>query len=247
MGVLSILGLLTGVALIVTAVMQEGDSSWFLNPMGIAITVGGTLCSSLVTYRVRQLVGAALRYLKIVFASPPTCDEGYELLLEVAKQARREGFVNLSVQRGGRNLDFLSAGVELLADGVDPDQIHYIMQTRSQILAEEYRLSERIFGQLAQVAPMFGLLGTVIGLILMLNNVENTEAIPRNMAVALVTTFYGIALAGLIFVPIAAKFRTHNEEDQKVRDMMTMGVLSVQAGDTTRLVKEKLDTFVAEK
>ncbi len=247
MGVLSIIGLLMGVALIVTAVMQEGDPSWFVNPMGVAITVGGTFLSALVTYRVRQLGGSFVRYLRVIFAPPPRCDDGYELLLDVAKRARREGFVNLSVQGGGRNLDFLSAGVELLADGVDPDQIQYIMQTRSQILAEEYRLSERVFAQLGQVAPMFGLLGTVIGLILMLNNVENTEAIPRNMAVALVTTFYGIALAGLVFVPIAAKFRTHNEEDQKVRDMMIMGVLSIQAGDTTRLVKEKLDTFVATK
>ena len=152
--------------------------------------------------------------------------------------------VGLSLdEKKDSNLQFLQTGVELLADGADPDQITAIMDSKSDMVSEEYLVGEKLFTTLGTVAPMWGLLGTVIGLILMLNNVDNPELIPKSMAIAMVTTFYGIFLAALFMIAIAMKFKSFREKDEKIREMIIRGVLSIQSGDSSRIVQEKLESY----
>lgn len=244
MGIFSIVALVVGTLLVFGTIVLNGDPKWFIFWPGIAVTVGGTACVSIIAFPIRQIGHSARVFFRMSIEGNPSPEKAYDRLLDIARTARREGFVGLSMeQKKDSSLEFLQTGVELLSDGADPEQITAIMDSKSDMISEEYLVGEKLFTTLGTVAPMWGLLGTVIGLILMLNNVDNPELIPKSMAIAMVTTFYGIFLAALFMIPIAMKFRSFREKDEKIREMIVRGVLSVQAGDSSRIVQEKLEAY----
>ncbi len=244
MGVFSLLALMIGFVIVAGSIVLNGDPQWFIFWPGVAITMGGTACVAIVAYPIRQIGHSARVFFQMAARRNPKPEKAYDRLLDIARTARREGFVGLSLdEKKDSNLQFLQTGVELLADGADPDQITAIMDSKSDMVSEEYLVGEKLFTTLGTVAPMWGLLGTVIGLILMLNNVDNPELIPKSMAIAMVTTFYGIFLAALFMIPIAMKFKSFREKDEKIREMIIRGVLSIQSGDSSRIVQEKLESY----
>jgi len=233
-----------GFVIVAGSIVLNGDPQWFIFWPGVAITMGGTACVAIVAYPIRQIGHSARVFFQMAARRNPKPEKAYDRLLDIARTARREGFVGLSLdEKKDSNLQFLQTGVELLADGADPDQITAIMDSKSDMVSEEYLVGEKLFTTLGTVAPMWGLLGTVIGLILMLNNVDNPELIPKSMAIAMVTTFYGIFLAALFMIPIAMKFKSFREKDEKIREMIIRGVLSIQSGDSSRIVQEKLESY----
>ena len=244
-GLVSLLALMTGVGLFASVIAFSGDYTWFLNRAGLTITLGGLAMTSIVVFPVGQLFEAVRVYLGVVTSGEPPIAGLYQNIVGISRQVRREGHGAISATEGGSEAErFLAAGLELLKHGVEPGLIREVLVGRANAYQSRMRRVESVYQHPGMVSPMFGLVGTVIGLILMLNNVSNAEEVPRNMAVALVTTFYGISLAALVFNPIAGRIRGHANGQRRVYEMVLVGVLALQAGDPTRVVEEKLGPYL---
>ena len=135
----------------------------------------------------------------------------------------------------------------MIVDGTDPDLVRSIMETDIVITEERHKIGIDIFSTMGALAPAYGMIGTLIGLILMLRDLNNPDALGPGMAVALITTFYGALLANLIFNPIAGKLKNKSNEESLVKEIIIEGILSIQAGENPRIVAEKNEIISAPK
>jgi len=168
-------------------------------------------------------------------------------LVQFTQKARREGLLALEDEAASVEDAFLSKGVQLVVDGTDPELVRSILETELSFLENRHRTGAAMFETMASLAPSFGMVGTLIGLIQMMGTLDDPEKIGPGMAVALVTTFYGTILANLVFTPLAGKLKVRSAEEILLREVMIEGILSIQAGDNPRIVEEKLNAFLAPK
>ncbi len=243
----SIVGFMLGGTLLVWAIFSGGSISIFWHPPSLAITLGGTLAAVCINYQVKDVVGVS-RVLKNAFlAGGMHPAEVIELLVRLADKARREGLLSLEDDAEGLEDQFLKKSIQLVVDGTDPELVRSIMETELSFLEQRHRAGQGMFQTMGAVAPAFGMMGTLIGLIQMLRNLDSPEAIGPGLATALITTFYGVLMANLFFLPIAGKLKTKSAEEILLKEVMIEGILSIQAGDNPRIVEEKLKAFLAPR
>lgn len=240
----SLLGILTGVTLILWAVYQGGDFGSFINVPGLMITLGGTLAAVMISYpfkRVIRVLGI-LKHAFIGHSQSPS--EVIGALVSLAQKARREGLLALEDQVEELPDPFMKRGILLVVDGTDPELVKSIMETELAFVEDRHRGGQGIFQTAGQVSPAFGMIGTLVGLIQMLGSLDNPESIGPGLAVALITTLYGVLFANLIFVPIAGKLKARSQEEILIKEVMIEGILSIQSGDNPRIIEEKLEAFL---
>ncbi|MFC1726798.1 motility protein A, partial [candidate division KSB1 bacterium] len=138
-------------------------------------------------------------------------------------------------------------GIQLAVDGTEPELLNDIMDTELAYIESRHKKGRGIFEQWGYFAPAWGMIGTLIGLINMLANLDNPDALGPGMAVALITTLYGSVLANFLLLPIAGKLKNYSEEELLIKEMMIQGILSIQSGDNPRIVEQKLNSFIAPK
>lgn len=241
-----IAGIAAGITLILTGIaVNSGSVSAFWDWASILIVVGGTFASAFVHFRTSQMFGAVKVLGVALFRKKPTPQQTIRLLVDLAQKARREGLLALDEEAEELDDYFLRKGLRLVVDGADPETVRQILDIEITFLEERHQSGQQIFDHLGAVAPAFGMVGTVIGLIIMLGNLDNPETIGPAMAVALITTFYGVVLANLIFLPIAGKLRVISDEEVLMREVMIEGILSIQAGENPYIVEQKLESFLA--
>jgi len=164
-----------------------------------------------------------------------------------AKKARQEGILSFESQLENIEDAFLVQGIQMAIDGMESSAIEDVMVTEIIYLEERHRLGSDIFTTMGGFAPAIGMLGTIIGLVQMLMQMEDPSQIGAPMAVALLTTFYGTMLANLVFIPVAGKLKTRSKQEILIKQMVLQGVLSIQSGDNHRVVEQKLKAFIAPK
>lgn len=245
MDLATFLGIVAGVTLYVWAISDGGSLLNFWNLPSLAITLGGTLAATLINYPLSRLVGMVRVAKNAFFHRPIDPNETIATLTEFAEKARREGLLALEESVDQLEDEFLRKGLQLVVDGTDPELVRSILETELAFLEERHRAGAAIFDTMGMLAPAFGLIGTLIGLVNMLKNANDPEKIGPGMAVALLTTFYGAMLANFLFIPIAGKLRVRSAEEILNREVMIEGILSIQAGDNPRIVAEKLRSFLA--
>ncbi len=238
------LGLLLGVAVVVLAVYAKGgDLALFTNTVGLLIALGGTLAATTLSSS-RQTAGHALGALRLLFiASPMSVREMNELLLKMARQAKADGLASLDADKLAAQDPFLHAGVQLVADNVEPERIEELLRLQSDNISERRGAAERMFKLMGTYSPMFGLVGTLIGLISMLKGLTDPRAIGQGMSVALMATFYGVLLAGLVFLPMAGKIRTLDLDERLLREQVIAALLAMRIGRSPEYVRETLEAF----
>lgn len=245
MDLMSYLGLISGLILIGLGISSGGSLLAFWNVPSLMITLGGTVAATLLNFPFVDLK-SAVRALKIVFTEK--LDDPADVIMELislADKARREGLLALDTSLDLIEDAFLRKGLQLVVDATDPELIQEILETDIDNLESRHRAGRRVFESMATYAPAFGMIGTLIGLIQMLRNIDNPSSVGPAMAVALVTTFYGAMLAYLIFIPIAGKLAVRSQKEMQIRQIMLEGILSIQAGDNPRIVEEKLRSYLA--
>ena len=168
-------------------------------------------------------------------------------IVNLAEIARREGLLALEDAAYQLEDQFMKRGILLIVDGTDPELVKNILETELVYLEGRHKEGQGIFETMGSLAPAYGLLGTIIGLINMLGQIDNPDAIGPGMATALVTTFYGSLFSNLIFLPIAGKLKVKNQEEVLLKEVMIEGILSIQAGENPRIIEEKLNAFLSPK
>jgi chemotaxis protein MotA len=209
------------------------------------IVLGGTLGAVLINYPLSDMLGV-IKVAKNVFLKKEQGVHNIILfLVEMSKVSRREGLLALQMMTGRVRDPFLTKAVELMIDGIEPEDISNILETEVGFLAERHRLGAEIFNTMGNFAPAMGMMGTLIGLVQMLMQMSDPNSIGPAMAIALLTTFYGVILANLIFIPVSGKLKTRSAQELLVKQLIINGVLSIQAGDNPRILEQKLHSFVS--
>ena len=247
MDISTILGLITGFGLVIGSIVMGGGASWFLNLPSAMIVVGGTIGAVLINYPISDLFGVAKIAKNVFFRKVLNTDKMIATLLDMSKIARRDGILALENKMEDIKDPFFAKGMKLMIDGVEPVVLSRILNTELEYISERHRLGAEIFMTMGNFAPAMGMVGTLIGLIKMLVQMEDPSSIGPAMAIALVTTFYGVLLANLIFLPAAGKLKTQSSGERMQRQLMISGILSIQSGDNPRVLEDKLHSFISPK
>ena len=245
MDLATILGIVSGVGLLFWALIMGGSAGAFIHLPSMLITMGGTFAATLINYPLGQVIGV-LKVLKNAFMGKEKKPEDLIAdMVNLAQKARREGLLALESDAEEMRDPFLKRGIELLVDGTDSELVRGILETELSFVEDRHKRGQSLFETMGSLAPAFGMIGTLIGLIQMLRNLQDPESIGPGMATALITTFYGALAANLIFIPIAGKLKVKSSEEVFRKELTIEGVLSIQAGDNPRVVEQKLKAFLS--
>ncbi|QFI14416.1 motility protein A [Borrelia sp. CA_690] len=170
-----------------------------------------------------------------------------KVLVELSEKARKEGLLSLDDELEQINDPFFKSGMRLVVDGADPEVIRTMLYLELDQMQERHKVGSDLFKTWAKLAPAFGMIGTLIGLVALLGNLEDKSALGSSMAVALITTLYGTIMANLMFTPVQLKLEKIDSEEAAVKTMIIEGVLSIQSGDNPRILEQKLMTFLTPK
>lgn len=245
MDIATLIGLILGPSLVIWGMMGGGTSiTTFVDYPSVAIVLGGAAAAALLSFPLSQILRMP-KVVKHVFLSKPR--DPKELIAEMvhyAEVARRDGI--LSLENSVREIkdDFLVTGIQMAVDGTDPDLIQQIMESELDAIEERHSIGKAIFDNLGRFAPAFGMIGTLIGLVKMLSNMEDPSQIGAGMAVALLTTMYGALVANMMALPMAEKLGKRNDEEMLIKNIILRGVMAIQSGDNPRVVEQKLKTFL---
>ncbi|MGE5588731.1 MAG: motility protein A [Clostridia bacterium] len=244
MDLTTFIGIIAGLTLVGTAIQMGGSVRSFIDIPSVMITIGGTVAATLINFRLDD-VKNVLRVTKVAFTRRPAQLTAVIVqIISLAELARREGLLALDNSLDKVKDEFLRHGLQLVVDGVDATVIREVLETDLDAIEERHKMGRKLFDQMALFAPAFGMIGTLIGLIQMLRNINDPSSIGPGMAVALVTTFYGAILAYLVFIPISGKLGVRASEEALEKQILIEGILAIQSGDNPRIVEEKLRAFL---
>ncbi len=247
MDIATIIGLLAGSGLLLWAIMGKSDISAFLDGGSVAIVLGGALSAALVSFPIQNLLGVS-RVIKTCFFSK--AQNAKELISEMvgyAEVARRDGILALENVAGDIEDPFLVSGIQMAVDGTDPDLIESIMLSDLESVEARHAEGKALFDNIGRFAPAFGMIGTLIGLVIMLQNMNDPSSIGPAMAIALLTTMYGALLANLVALPMAEKLGLRSRQEMLLKMIVIRGVMAIQSGDNPRIVEQKLKTFLPNR
>lgn len=239
-------GILVGLVLIFWSINTGGgDLRGFFDVPSLIITLGGSFCAMLVSFPFKTLMNIP-KMLKLLMASPQDARKDYIILLtELARKSRKDGLLALEDNIPEIKNEFLASGLQMVVDGVEPDNLRDIMELKMETTERRHNSGQQVFVKWGELAPAFGMLGTLIGLIVMLAKLDDPSSIGSGMAVALITTFYGSLFANLIFIPIASNLKEQTEEEMFSCQMIIDGILEIQAGTNPRVLEERLMTYLS--
>ncbi len=241
-------GLAFGVSVLTMGIFVTG-----MNPLSIIdipsifITVGGSIAGTVISNPLESSLNINKVTKKVFNITKFEPAKLITVLVNFSEKARREGLLALEDEIQELNDEFLKKGIQLVVDGTDPELVRNIMETEMNNIAGRHKHGRDWWDTLGSLAPAFGMLGTLIGLIAMLRNLGtgDSAAIGAGMSAALITTLYGSFLANLIAIPFTKKLTRKSEDELAMKQIMIEGTLSIQAGDNPRIVKEKLSSFLS--
>jgi len=244
----SLIGLLAGIIFTILAIIFGADVAAivdFGDAASVMIVIGGTFASTLIAYPMDSFL-KALKAIKLVF-SPPKFNHGEAIarIITLSNLARREGV--LALEETAQNMDdpFLKKGIMLVVDGGDPELVRSVLETEMTYVENRHNSIAAVWDSISAYAPAWGMIGTMIGMVLLLGDIQDMDALVANMSIVLITTFYGGILSNFLATPVANKLRAINAEEMLQKEVLIEGMLSIQAGENPRIIEEKLKAFIA--
>lgn len=238
----SLIGIISGIVLIIVSLTLGGSIMNFVNLPGVLIVFGGTTAATLLTFKLSDVLASFKAAWFVFMEKRQDPNDIVSLMIRLNDVARKHGL--LAVNEVNTNSRFLRKMCNLLADGAEQALLHKTMEIEIRAMEARHHQVQDLFKRMGTYAPAFGMLGTIIGLIQMLSRLEDPSAVGPAMAVALVTTFYGSLLSTMVFLPVAAKLRSRTRVEVNNLRIIYEGVSSVHAGDDTYLIYEKLSSYI---
>ncbi len=246
MDIASIAGMLLGTALILFGIIDGGAGLKIYWSLGsLVIVMGGSFAGMLVASPISRITSLGKVFKVFMNNQIFNKEEIISQLVAFSESARKEGLLSLDDALNDVEDDFLRGGMRLVVDGSDPDVIKSVLYSDLDKIEGRHQKGIDFFGNWATLGPAFGMIGTLVGLIGMMANLEDISSVGKNMGVALITTFYGSILANLFLIPIQKKLVDKHQDEILVKEIMVEGILSIQAGDNPRILEQKLYTFLS--
>lgn len=243
MDIATILGIVSGLTVVGIAITIDGDIGTFVNPAGLLIVLGGTLAATLVKFTLKDMLAALKLGVAIAFRNTKNDPQYiFDKAVEMAGTVRKNGLLALENMKIENEL--FQRGITMCTDGHNLDVIRATINREVVMSIERQEKGERMFRGIGEASPAFGMIGTLVGLIQMLSNLDDPAAIGPAMAVAMLTTFYGALIANLIAIPIADKLALKTEQDKLTHDLIVESVLQIQQGQNPSALSEILSAYL---
>ncbi len=233
------------ISILIGADFNMGTAAGMLDAPSVLIVFGGTIGATLISTQLPRAISGFKAIGKIFKEADNSPGTAIKEIIDLANLARKEGL--LALEEAVSNLDnlFLKKGIMLIVDGTDPDLVRSIMETELSYQEQRHSEGRGVWDTVGSMAPAWGMIGTLIGLVMMLQNLSDPTTIGPSMAVALLTTFYGSLIANMIAIPAAKKMKQMSTDELLIKEILIEGMLSIQAGENPRIIEEKLKAFLA--
>ncbi len=244
MDLATLLGLGGAFAVVVGGILVGSSLSIFIDIPSVLIVVIGSLFAAMAAFRLGDMIGIAKVVKNAFLYSSLPLSNLARLLIEMSIRARKEGLLALEGMVADVTDPFMSKGIQLVVDGHEVEDVDKILSAEIDAVENRHKMGAELFLTLAMYSPALGLIGTLIGLVQMLQNMSDPSSIGPAMAVALITTFYGAILANMVYNPIANKLMVRAKEESEAKEMILAGILAISNGDNPRIVEQKLNSFL---
>ncbi|MBC2578866.1 motility protein A [Clostridium sp. DJ247] len=247
MDIFSILGFVLSIGFVLMGIIASGDLGTFIDIPSMLIVVGGTLGSMLVSSKAKN---AKLFFKLTTLVLKENKVKDIDLInniIDFSSKARREGLLSLEDTIQSLDDPFLKKGMMMIVDGMEPEALRNVLSLKIRGVMDRHKNNRGIFDTGAALAPAFGMIGTLIGLVNMLKTLSDPSTIGPQMSVALITTFYGSLLANVFFMPISKKLKAITSEEVFQKEMILEGLLGVQAGENPTALRQKLMSYLDDK
>lgn len=248
MDIATILGLITGIGLVLGSIMMGGGGIGpFINIPSAMITIGGSFAALLIAFPLSAVLGVAGVIKKCFLQKLLSPAEVVDLFKEMSAVARKDGVLALESKIAEIDDDFLKRGLEMVVGGSAKEEIEIVLETEISYIDERHKTGKKIIDSLGAAAPAFGMVGTLIGLVQMLRTLDDPSQIGGGMATALLTTLYGALVANLFCIPLASKLEARNKEELMIRELTVSGLLGLVEGQAPRALQGRLTSFLSPK
>lgn len=245
MDIATLIGLLLGIGgLLGGFLLEEGKIGMLIAPTAFLIVFGGTIGAVVLGFTMDELKKVG-HFFKIIFTDKQiNYLNVLETLVDTADKARREGLLSLESQLSEIDNEYLGRGLQLVIDGTDPELTRSMLEMEIEAFENEEKVGHEIFMSAGGFAPTMGIIGTVMGLVNVLSNLSNPDELGGAIAVAFIATLYGVASANVFWIPFASKCKVKGAKEVLLMELILEGILSIQAGENPRVIREKLTTFL---
>ena len=237
--------LLAFVLVLVAMAVGPGGVGIFIHIPSMTIVLGGTLAVTMMAFPLNELKPLVKVMMVTAMRKQSTPTEEIERIVSYANLARKEGLLALETKLQNVDDAFFAKGIQLVIDGFGADTVRDIMELEAEWEKQRHETGRKILDQMGAFSPAFGMIGTLVGLVQMLQDLSDPSSIGVGMATALLTTLYGAMAANMVFIPLAGKLEQVAKQEALLRNLMVEGIVAIQSGEKPQLIKEKLKGFLA--
>ncbi len=248
MDIATLAGVLAAVGLIVVSIILGGGSfAAFIDPASVMVVIGGAIAATLISFPLKNFLSVFGVGMKVLLYKLDSVPEIIEQLVSLAETARRDGLLALEGRIEEIDHPFIVLGIQMAVDGTRPEVMEDILRTELDAVATRHRDGKGLLDCMGRFAPAFGMIGTLMGLIIMLGDMSDPSKIGQGMAVALLTTLYGAIASNVVFLPFAEKLGFTNKQELLAMEIIVRGIMAIQSGENPRVIDQKLKTFIPPK
>lgn len=248
MDIATVVGTVLAIALILGSIVIGGGSFMaFIDIPSILVVIGGSIAAALISFPLPNFLGVFGVTMKAVFWKVDPPEIVIKQIVSLSEVARREGILALESRTDDIDNDFIKLGIQMAVDGTRPEVMEDILRTELDAVATRHRDGKALLDCMGRFAPAFGMIGTLLGLVIMLGDMSDPSKIGAGMAVALLTTLYGAIASNCLFLPFAEKLGYTSKKERLTMDIIIRGVMAIQSGENPRVIEQKLNTFIPPK
>lgn len=244
--IVPIIGFIVGFGLIIWSITSSGNIASFIDFPSLMITLGGSFCALLISFPLKSIMKIPAIIKNLLHDPTDHYEELIAAFSELSRKARSQGVLAIEEDLQQQENELMVTGLQMVVDGLDPELIEEILEIKTENIEKRHRVGQEIFLKWGEMAPAYGMIGTLIGLIIMLGELNDPSTIGTGMATALITTLYGSFLANMLFLPIATNLKLQTEKEMQMCEMVIEGILSIQAGQNPRVIEQKLYSYLRD-
>lgn len=240
----TLIGVVAGLGLVATSMLLGGGIGAFIDIGSLLIVLGGTIAATLVNFPLRDFIGVMKVTQKVLQEEDMVPHKYIEQIVDISKKARTNGLLAIEEDLNTIDQDFMKVTLQHVVNGTEAQDLNNIMQAELSIMEQRHKIGQKMYSAMGTYAPAFGMIGTLVGLIQMLQNLTDPSSVGPGMAMAMITTFYGALFANLFFLPMSGKLKQRSEQEMQFKEMLLTGVLAVQAEESPRVIHNKLLSYL---
>jgi len=241
----TIVGLVSGAGLILSAILMGGSLGMFIDMPSVFIVIGGSLATGFIKFPMHDVFNTVKVMMKVFLFKAESEDKTINDMMNYAKIAKSEGLIALEKEKPDD--EYAAKALQFLSDGIDEGLIEAMLKKDIKMMVDRHTVGKEFFSQLGLAAPAFGMIGTLVGLVQMLGNMSDPSSIGPSMAIALLTTLYGAIVANLVFLPIAFKLEYRSTEEKSIKNIILEATIGITRGIPPMVLEESLRIFLDPK